>query len=250
MKLPFAGRRRNTVSELGDDQAARNRIARLLLRRYESRLERLHREEAGLREQLMGTLGDAEPKFAWSVLRKYQEVVRERRLLTGLLPHPVKPVSSFAFSSWLLRDSFRICTATPDEGMHFVVGVEIDGIVVGTSIQEFAYAERSPVRAAGVHRATHALTIDAAESGHRIVGILHSHPGYGPHANHASGTDLTTHRLWEQTAPLVGGIWSRSGHLRFFTAGRHAAVSVAGTHLEQIDEHNWKLRDEFVGGRV
>lgn len=163
------------------------------------------------------------------------------------LLQPSSADSSFVFSSWLLRDSFRLCTATFDEGMHFVVGVELEGLLVGMSIAEFAYAERSSVRAAGSHRDTHRLAIDASESGHRIQAIMHSHPGFGPQANYPSATDIATHRLWERASPLVGGIWSRSGHLRFFTAGRPAAVTVVGTHLEQIDEDNWKLREEFMG---
>lgn len=244
MKNPF--RRRH--DEVENARANRRRIEGAVLRRAEARLERLYRDERALRVQWAGLLDERESRHARGVLRRFRECRLERTALEALMSKPVRPVGCFVLSSWLLRDSFRVCTATPEEGMHFVVGIEVDGVAVGTSIVEFTYAERTIVRAAGVHRETAAITAESAETGHRILGIVHSHPGYGPEANHPSGTDLATHRLWEHTAPFFGGIWSRSGHLRIFTAGRPAAVSVVGTHLEQIDEHNWKLRDEFVGG--
>lgn len=246
MKLPFFGRLRGRRRGLAVPTLGRSRLGRVLLGRVEHRLECLRREESDLRTQLIASLSDGERAFDPGVLRRYQEAVRERRHLAALLPHGCSAAASFVFSSWLLRDSFRICTATADEGMHFAVGIKVEGLMVGVAIAQFSYAERSPVRAAGAHRDTHALTIDASESGHRIVGIFHSHPGHGPHANFPSGTDLTTHELWERASPLVGGIWSRSGHLRFFSAGRPFTIRVAGTHMEQIDAHQWKLRDEYL----
>ena len=113
------------------------------------------------------------------------------------------------FSSWLLKDSFRYCTQTSEEGMHFVAGIEVDDTAIATRIIPFRYARRSIASAVGDHRDTHRAFIDVQEAEHRLLALVHSHPGTGSHANHPSGEDLRTQKLWELGNKMIGGIWSR-----------------------------------------
>ncbi len=234
------------LSLCADPNEARDHLAHRLLRRCEREIRRVRRErlEAVRRSGIIERAPDA----LRSDMDRLVTLAKEERLLARLHPKaPAAPV--LTFSSWLLRDSYRICVETPEEGMHFVVGVCMDGVMVGTNIVTFPYARRSVAGAAGETRATHRISIEAAESGHSIVAILHSHPGMGPEANHPSPTDLRTHALWERSMPLVGGIWSRDGFLRFFTSGASCRVEVLGDHLESSGDNLWRLRDEYAATR-
>ncbi len=150
---------------------------------------------------------------------------------------------SFVFSSAMLLESFRLCVAKPEEGMHFILGVDLDGSLVGTQIVSFPYASRSIAGASGVHEATHAIAIQAHEFGHRIIAIIHSHPGSGKGANHPSHVDMKTHETWEKTHDIVGGIWSRDGYLRFFSADKVFDARVIGSRIQRIEDHVWKIEE-------
>lgn len=173
----------------------------------------------------------------------------ELRTLKALGAQPATGEPEIVLSSWMLMESFRICTETPDEGMHFIVGTKVDSLLVGMNIVQHPYTARSPVGAAAEQQRTHATVIEAAETGHQVLVIAHAHPGKGPGANLPSGTDLRTHRLWESLGPICGAIWARCGHVRFFTAGRPVRVSVVGSHLVQVDRDLWRIRDEFASDR-
>lgn len=213
--------------------------------RMDQELGRARRDQ----RRLLARLADPglHPAASWRHCARLNAVNARIQALESLRPGDPPRPGEFLLSSWALRDSFRLCTETPDEGMHFIIGVKLLGLMVATGIAEFPYAERSIVRAIGQAASTHGLTIEAAETDHDILAIAHSHPGYGPEANHPSGTDLATHRLWERSRHLVGAIWSRDGFVRFFTAGRPFRVRVLGSHLEQVDTHVWKLREEYLG---
>lgn len=162
-----------------------------------------------------------------------------RIVAQGSRHHPL-----FVFSSWLLRDAFQICTRTPDEGMVYVLGIDIDGVLVSTGLFECAYSHRSFAGAGSDHSASHRLGVEAMQNDHRIMAIAHSHPGRGVHATHPSGTDLRTHAMWELTGPVVGGIFCRSGYLRWFSAGRLFEIRVIGNHLREVGDGVWQVRGQ------
>lgn len=211
-------------------------------------IDQLHRKRRKVLDKLAS--GTRSQAFARRLADQLARIDSELRLLEPLSSvHHSDAGPTIVLSSWMLRDSFHICTETPAEGMHFIAAVKIARRLIGTAISTFAYERRSVAGAAGERRSTHAQMIESAETGHSIAVIAHSHPGSGPHANHPSGTDIATHRLWEQTGTVIGAIWSRDGYLRFFTAGTPFRVEVVGSHLEQVDEHLWKLRDEYLAKR-
>lgn len=179
-------------------------------------------------------------------VERLNQVDRELELLESIQKESessLRQGRSFVFSSAMLLESFRLCVARPEEGMHFILGVDLDGSLVGTQIVSFPYASRSIAGASGEHAATHAIAIKAHELDHRIIAIIHSHPGSEKEANHPSHIDMKTHETWEQTHKIVGGIWSRNGFLRWFTAGKAFHVRVIGSRINRIEENVWQLEE-------
>jgi hypothetical protein len=161
------------------------------LRRLEARLRRSRRNRARSRRKLLGVgrdhvdghRGDTQQLKADS-----PSISVPRDASPRLTSEPTLIVPSL-----LLRDSFRLATERPEEGMHFMASIEIDGVSVAVKIVEFPYTRRTVVGAAGDHRATHRAVIELLELGHRIGGLFHSHPGEGVAATHPSRIDFLTH---------------------------------------------------------
>ena len=157
----------------------------------------------------------------------------------------------FIFSSWMLLDSFHYCTECEDEGAHLIAGIDIEGIDnfstgIGTRLITFPYADKSIAHAQGLHHSTQKITIDAYEGSHRILALIHSHPGNGTWSNYPSLTDLNTQRLWEYTTRMIGGIWSRDGYLRFFSYQMPFKVYIEGSHLEKVSKYVYKLKEQYL----
>ncbi len=201
------------------------------------------------RDRLASALRRGNVARAKSASERLVNISMELRVLRSLNAAHAPTVPTIVLSSWMLMDSFRICTATADEGMHFVVGSAIGGLLVGTSIVQHPYTARSPVGAASEQGRTHATVVEASETGHQVLAIVHSHPGRGLGANHPSGTDLRTHKLWESLGPITGAIWERGGAVRFFTAGRPVRVKIVGRHLMRVEHNLWRIRDDFSHDR-
>lgn len=215
--------------------------AKRLLRRFDSKVRDLQAEERRLRRliEICADRGDA--GGVQDQAGRLAGVLRERRLLEGLAPSRQAGTEVLVFSTMMLAQSFRVCTETEDEGMHFIAGVEYDGVAVGTHLIPFPYAHRSVAGASGDPRATHRIVIQTHEAQHRLLALLHSHPGSGPRANLPSSIDDRTQRLWERGSRLVGGIWSRDGFLRWYSVAVPFRVELVGSHMEKIDERLFKL---------
>ncbi|MBL8745382.1 MAG: hypothetical protein JNK58_03395 [Phycisphaerae bacterium] len=211
------------------------------LRRFEAVHVRLDAERTRLLGRLDWHLARGDHAEIPALVHRLSCVAFGRRLLSHLRPSAIKGGERYLFSSAMLRDSFTVCNETRDEGMHFILGIESDATLIGTEIVTFPYSHRSPGGAAGEHGATHRICVDAIESGHRLLAIVHSHPGSGPEANHPSSIDLRTQRLWEPGFGCIGGIWSRSGELRWFSAELEFEVEIKGTHLGPIGPNHWRL---------
>ncbi len=217
--------------------------------RLRTATDRASRRQNRERDRLASALRRGNVVRARSASERLVNISMELRVLRSLNPPHVSTVPTIVLSSWMLMDSYRICTETPDEGMHFVVGSKIEYLLIGTSIVQHPYTARSPVGAASEQRRTHATVVEAGETGHQVLAIVHSHPGRGLGANHPSGIDLRTHKLWEALGPIAGAIWSRDGFLRFFNAGRPVRVKIVGRHMLRVEHNLWRIRDEFTRDR-
>lgn len=144
-------------------------------------------------------------------------------------------------SSFQLLDSFRYCTQTSDEGLHFLIGFDTNSRSIVSGMRTFPYASRSPGHATGDQRATHQITHETHEGGHRVLAIVHSHPGNGPDANHPSSRDYAGQVNIEPWSRLAGAIWSRDGYLRFWSVELPFSVRIMGNHFEQMEDQLWRL---------
>ena len=223
------------------------RRAEALLRRHAARVKKAGAERRRLLTEIEQAANKHDAARLARCSRQLSRVLSELRVIEDLSKPETKEGKDsdvYVFSSWTLKQSFRYCTARPEEGMHFILGFEQNGngCAIGSVIVPFTYAHRSIAGAAGEHRATHRVCIEAHETGHRLLVLMHSHPGSGKHANHPSATDEATQRLWERTTRLIGGIWSRDGYLRWYSSNLKYEVQIVGSHLERISDHVWKLR--------
>lgn len=85
-----------------------------------------------------------------------------------------------------------------------------------------------------------------------LVCHFHSHPGFGPNANHPSGTDLRFQSRLESAGHIaIGGIFSRDGYLRFFAGdGTPFVVVVRGKRIKKVQENVYKLEFSVDDGDV
>ena len=220
------------------------RLSARLLRKHRKALGEVQAQAAQLLKQIEYLTQKRDAENVLVSATQLSETINTIHVLENLLPESVKAPNLFIFSSWMLCDSFKMCTASPEEGMLFIVGVEFDGLAIGTRIIPFGYAYRSIIGAAGDHQDTHRICISTHEAGHRILALIHSHPGTGIKANYNSSVDARTQELWELTTKMVGGIWSRDGYLRFFSSKLPFAVKVIGEQMEQINDVIFKLKED------
>jgi len=215
-----------------------------IYRKWQRKLNALRREGIRLRRRIDECARGGHSDELSRVAEKLTQVTRDARALASLGTPEDGTRQRFVFSSAMLRESFRYCVSRPEEGMHFILGIEHEGMLIGTHIVPFPYEYRSVAGAAGVHQATHKICIQAHETGHYAIALVHSHPGSGIDANHPSPTDRRTQTLWECGTRLLGGIWSRDGYLRWYTNELAFAVNVEGNQIERVEENVWKIETE------
>ena len=74
---------------------------------------------------------------------------------------------------------------------------------------------------------------------HAMVLQCHKHPGSGIASTLPSGTDRSNHRDLEAFYPVVGAIFVRDGHFRFFSAKRPFRVEIYGKGVTRIDRKSF-----------
>lgn len=232
MKIPFVN------SRPPDHLAAR------LLRKHRRQVSRLKAQMAKLLKRIQYHTTQRNAGAVWELTAVLANVVEQLRVLEELMPTSSPGEFCLSVPSLILHDAFLLCTATTDEGMCFLAGIEVDGLAVGTRLIQAPYSHRSIAAAGADHRSLHRILIELHESGHRLLALLHAHPGNGSHANLPSGVDQQTQRAFEVTTEMIGGIFSRDGYLRWFSASRPFRIQVVGNHVEQINKTLYRLNLE------
>ena len=147
----------------------------------------------------------------------------------------------YAMTSLFLFRCHKYLTEHDCEEIHLVTGLQLADTFALTDIVRFGDAKRSPTDAFADPLETR-RALNAIEGyGLRCGGLFHSHPGTGPNSVTPSPTDLENQRIWEQAYPLVGAIFSRDAHVRFFTAKDSVAFGVQGKRVRRLDERLFKL---------
>ena len=136
---------------------------------------------------------------------------------------PVRPTRYVATSLFLHR-CWRYLTRTPCEDLHLATGVLLDGQFVLNELVTVPNVRRS-------HSGASAGPLDVREGlflmesyGLRCGALMHSHPG--------------------RAYPLVGGIVSQDGCVRFFSNSPEVQVEVIGKKVSKIRDNLFKLEVE------
>jgi hypothetical protein len=153
-------------------------------------------------------------------------------------------LNCFVISSMMLRHSYEYCTQDEAEGMHFIAGVVLNGVRIGTQFISFPYQYRSIAGASGDQMATHRIGIHLHDWEHKYVAMIHSHPRGC--SNNPSSTDRRTQDLWEKTTKIIGGIWDREGRIRFYSNRLPFRVEIPGNYVEKLDENLYLLKLEEI----
>jgi len=155
----------------------------------------------------------------------------------------------FAVDSLFVAESFQICCAHRHnfkEVFHYAAGIRLNPTAY--AIARILQVEFSEQSAAGV-RAEDTSNIEAflklERLGLPLAAHFHSHPGFGPEANHPSHIDRAfQERLERGGAIAIGGIFSRDGYLRFFAGqGRSFRMKVYGNNVVPCGENLFHVSD-------
>jgi proteasome lid subunit RPN8/RPN11 len=112
-------------------------------------------------------------------------------------------------------------------------------------MSKVALDEQSAVGAVANEHSLKQALLELDAWGKALHGLFHSHPGAGVLATRPSSIDLATHERYERRYPLVGCIFVRDGHVRFF---RHTSepfqITICGTGVVPVaeDEHVFKIQ--------
>ena len=151
------------------------------------------------------------------------------------------PVSRYATSSWFLHRCYRHLMRYPGEDLHAVTGFAVDGCFILADLVPFDRVERT----AGSASAGEGVVLRALrwmESvGGRCGGLFHSHPGCGPSSTTPSAADWQNQAIWERAFPVVGAVFSRDAHVRFFASRPNVRVDVHGKKVSVLDENLFRL---------
>lgn len=142
-----------------------------------------------------------------------------------------------------LEEAFHQLTRDRNESLSYVTGPEgEDQLFVLSRLIPLQLAHRSLARARSDFGHQIKVLTQLEEEGLRLLGCLHSHPGHGPQATLPSPVDLKMQGHLEQGGFVaVGGIFSRDGHVRFFSNGRQFRVLVTGKGIAQVGEKLFRL---------
>ena len=155
----------------------------------------------------------------------------------------VHPIPLYLVSAWFLHRIFRVLSRKRHETIVYVTGPEGDGnLFVLSRLLPLKLAQRSIAHARADLKHQIAVLTELEEAGYRLFACLHSHPGTGPEATVPSPTDLRTQANFEQGGyAAIGGIFSRDGHVRFFSHNRPFRVRVTGNAVTQVGDNLFRL---------
>lgn len=160
----------------------------------------------------------------------------------------------YVIGSWFLHEAFRYCTQTgcssgieggltslfggeaENEWMHYATGVMVSGVRTIERIVPFQLAKQSPGFVQGDEAATRDALIEMSEYGYALHAVCHSHPGKGKLSTLPSHIDMDhQERLERGGYPVVSGIFSRDGYVRFFTVNRPFCIEVYGEGVKHVE---------------
>lgn len=151
-------------------------------------------------------------------------------------------VPTYILSSRKAREIYEsLMDDTENETFVYSTGVidKTTNTYIPTEVLAPKMAERGPAHARGDQRSINDLLCSLDENSHTILLKCQRHPGTGLSAISPSNVDLRTHRDLEACYPVVGAIFVRDGHFRFFSAGRKFKIEIYGKGVRRIDDRTF-----------
>lgn len=211
---------------------------RIVLEHFATKGEKLLMELADRARHFKSLELDASFKEIKDHFGLYQcvtEVFEERNSNTPDLP-------VFIISSQLIYEAYRQLGTIKTESILYASGSRVGRFnTVERLIPLELDSSRYGYASANLDHSTKVL-IGIDEFGSVLSAYFHMHPGNGSNANFPSDIDIANHERLERGGFItIGGIFSRDGHLRFFSDKSRFEIEIAGTEVTHVDKENFKL---------
>ena len=225
-----------------------NSISNSALTRLKSHSEligdKCRRELQKLRESIIDNYDIAKAKDVFSRLCDFSQTKMILSEISDGISPSLATVPEFIVGSELLYEAYRKLCSIKTESILYAVGNSFGNsysivrlIDLKLDKSEYAYASADPAFSSKE-------LIELEEYGTLLTCYFHAHPGNGINANHPSGTDISNQqRLEKGKYNTIGGIFSRDGHLRFFSDKLQYKVTISGKGVEHVSENAYRLTD-------
>lgn len=158
-----------------------------------------------------------------------------RDFISSLEP---KLVLRYRIGSLFLKECFDYLTSSPEEVIHLVTGIELEkNLFILDRLEKIKY-QASIVGAKADVKDLFKRLIEVNEKyGHLLLAVFHSHPFGGVAGTCPSGIDRNLQESLEKAGyKSVQAIFSRDGHIRFFSNKLSFEIEVYGKGVEKISE--------------
>lgn len=143
-------------------------------------------------------------------------------------------VPTYVVGSLFLDHCKSVLTMDEKEYMVYVTGTEDDGRIYLTTLLHFE-TERSVGGVHGDPESVLQAVLRLQRAGHRLYGWFHSHPGSRDACSPSSIDTGMQRRLEDLKYPAIGAVFTRDGHVRFFSVARQFQVQIHGEGVEHVD---------------
>jgi len=163
-------------------------------------------------------------------LYSVQKILEQKSYQVSLVPR-------YVFSSMLVAEIFDyLDDGTPDEKFCYCTGI-IDkrtNTIMPAKLLGPDMSVRNPGYVKGDWSSIHTVLSELDEWHHAMLVQCHMHPGAGADSTHPSGIDMRNHQGLEANYPVIGAIFVRDGHIRFFSAEKEFEVEIYGKGVRKI----------------
>ena len=150
--------------------------------------------------------------------------------------------NEYLCDSMFLSSCYERLIKGPDEELYLVTGTQYNNTKILTTMLPLKYKYQSIAGVAGDEESTRQQLKMVDAFGSRYLAYFHSHPGYGEDATRPSTIDISLQQKYERAKQFViGGIFSRSGHVRFYSYEFPFTINVLGKRVRKVSDNVFQL---------
>ncbi len=193
-------------------------------------------------EQLIKRSESADANRLFTEVKEHYELYHDIEDIVAGWNMPNHRLPTFVISSELIYDAFHRLSKIRTESILYASGSRFDELVtIERLIPLHLDASELGYASANFDNSTQVL-IRLEEFGSVLSAYFHMHPGKGANSNMPSGIDMANQERLERGGFLtIGGIFSRDGHLRFFSDKLQYGIQVIGKDVEHVGQNTYKL---------